>query len=91
MKGDELLPLIELLRVGPVAVLTGAGLSAGSGLPTYRGADGEWLHAQPIQHQAFLCSEAVRRRYWARSYAGWQIMGRAEPNAGHRVLAALER
>lgn len=91
MKGDELLPLIELLRVGPVAVLTGAGLSAGSGLPTYRGADGEWLHAQPIQHQAFLCSEAVRRRYWARSYAGWQTMGRAEPNAGHRVLAALER
>ena len=91
MKPDDLLPLINLLHGEPIAVLTGAGLSAASGLPTYRGAAGEWLHAKPIQHQEFLRSAAVRRRYWARSYAGWETMGRAEPNAGHSALAMLEQ
>lgn len=88
---NDLLPLIDLLRGEPIAVVTGAGLSAASGLPTYRGAAGEWLHAKPIQHQEFLHSEAVRRRYWARSYVGWETLGRAEPNPGHRALAALEQ
>lgn len=91
MDRDDLLPLIDLLRGEPIAVLTGAGLSAASGLPTYRGAEGEWLHAKPIQHQEFLRSAAVRRRYWARSYVGWETLGRAEPNLGHRALAALEQ
>ncbi|MCB1916915.1 MAG: NAD-dependent protein deacetylase [Rhodocyclaceae bacterium] len=88
---DRLRPLVALLRDGPVAVLTGAGLSAGSGLPTYRGPDGEWRHRKPILHQDFLRSEAVRRRYWARSLVGWPTMGGAEPNAGHFALATLER
>jgi len=91
MDRDDLLPLVELLRGGPVAVLTGAGLSAASGLPTYRGPDGQWRHRKPIQHQEFLASAAVRQRYWARSLVGWRTMGPAEPNAGHRALAMLER
>lgn len=90
MNRNDLLPLIKLLQGEPIAVLTGAGLSAASGLPTYRGPGGEWLHARPIQHQDFLRSAAVRRRYWARSFVGWETMGRAEPNAGHLALAALE-
>ncbi len=91
MDCDDLLPLLELLRGEPLAVLTGAGLSAASGLPTYRGPDGQWQHRKPIQHQEFLASAAVRQRYWARSLVGWRTMGPAEPNAGHRALALLER
>jgi NAD-dependent SIR2 family protein deacetylase len=33
----------------------------------------------------------MRRRYWARSALGWAQMRGAEPNAGHRALAVLER
>ena len=80
-----------LLRRGPVAVITGAGLSTASGIPAYRDRDGQWQHARPIQHQDFLRSEAVRRRYWARSFVGWPVVGWASPNRGHRALAALER
>jgi NAD-dependent SIR2 family protein deacetylase len=38
----------------------------------------------------FLRSDAVRKRYWARSFAGWPIVARARPNAGHDALARLE-
>ena len=91
MPSEEVLRIARLLAQGPVAVLTGAGLSTASGIPAYRDRHGQWQHARPIQHQDFLRAETVRRRYWARSFVGWPIMGRAAPNAGHRVLAALER
>ncbi len=42
-------------------VLTGAGISAGSGIPTYRDAEGTWLRATPITHQEFLRDPARRR------------------------------
>ena len=32
----------------------------------------------------------MRQRYWARSFVGWRRFSKAEPNAAHRVLAALE-
>ncbi|MBA4109087.1 MAG: NAD-dependent protein deacetylase [Leptothrix sp. (in: Bacteria)] len=83
--------LLALLGAGPWVVLTGAGLSTGSGIPAYRDRHGQWLHTKPIQHQEFLASEATRRRYWARSYVGWQTLSRAEPNAGHRAMAQLEQ
>ena len=89
-KGPELFALLDLLAGGPIAVLTGAGLSTASGVPAYRDRYGQWQHPQPIRHQDFLASAAVRRRYWARSFVGWPRMGQAEPNDGHRALAALE-
>jgi NAD-dependent SIR2 family protein deacetylase len=90
--GDAVIARVAgLLGSGPLAVITGAGLSTASGIPAYRDRHGQWQHARPIQHQDFLRSEAVRRRYWARSYVGWQRMARAVPSRGHRALAALER
>ncbi len=71
-------------------VLTGAGLSTLSGIPDYRDRDGGWKGASPIQHQAFVTQLAKRKRYWARSMAGWPPVARAEPNAGHQALTALE-
>ncbi|MEZ5613060.1 MAG: Sir2 family NAD-dependent protein deacetylase [Rhodocyclaceae bacterium] len=68
MNPDDMHRLMELLQGGPVAVLSGAGLSVASGLPSYRGQNGEWLHSRPIQHQEFLSSEAVQQRYWARGF-----------------------
>ncbi len=71
-------------------VITGAGLSAASGIPTYRDDKGNWLRSDPIQHQDFIQSAASRQRYWARSMAGWPIVARAKPNMAHRALVDLE-
>lgn len=70
-------------------VLTGAGVSTDSGIPDYRDRDGGWKGASPIQHQAFIGQLSKRRRYWARSMAGWPPVARARPNPGHRALARL--
>ncbi len=71
-------------------VLTGAGISVDSGVPAYRDEAGNWLYRRPIQHQEFLQQDRVRKRYWARSLAGWPTVRDAGPNDAHRALAALE-
>lgn len=86
---SNLAQFVALLRNGPVAVISGAGLSTASGIPAYRDRNGQWQHSRPILHHEFLRSEAVRRRYWARSFVGWPTMGQATPNRGHLALAAL--
>ena len=72
-------------------VLTGAGCSTDSGIPDYRDGNGDWKRSQPVNFQAFMGSDAVRRRYWARSLVGWQRFRRAAPNAAHAALARLEQ
>ncbi|WP_276206928.1 Sir2 family NAD-dependent protein deacetylase [Oceanicoccus sagamiensis] len=71
--------------------VTGAGISAGSGIPTYRDDKGHWQSREPIQHQAFITDPFQRQRYWSRSAVGWPYMGRAKPNNAHHALAALEQ
>ncbi len=72
-------------------VITGAGLSAGSGIPTYRDNEGTWLRSDPIQHQDFINKPSSRQRYWARSMVGWPKMSLANPNSGHLALVELEK
>lgn len=72
-------------------VLTGAGVSTGSGIPGYRDHAGQWQRKQPITHQEFTGSAAARQRYWARSMVGFKVMAHAVPNAAHQALAQLEQ
>jgi NAD-dependent SIR2 family protein deacetylase len=44
-----------------------------------------------MTYQTFIASAAARRRYWARSYLGWQHIARAVPNDGHLAVAELGR
>ncbi|OLT20414.1 NAD-dependent deacetylase [Pseudonocardia sp. CNS-139] len=64
-------------------------MSTDSGIPDYRGPGSP--RRTPMTYQQFLSGVPAQRRYWARSHVGWARMAHAEPNAGHRAVAELER
>lgn len=74
-----------------MVLLSGAGISVGSGIPTYRDADGTWLRNTPVQHQDFLKSERARQRYWLRSFKGWPSVSAAIPSPAHHAVTRLEQ
>ncbi|HET8760536.1 MAG TPA: NAD-dependent deacylase [Nitrospiria bacterium] len=74
-----------------VTALTGAGISAESGIPTFRGPEGLWNNYRPEElatPEAFARDpELVWRWYdWRRG-----IVAKAKPNAAHTGLAALQQ
>lgn len=75
-----------------VAVLTGAGMSAESGIPTFRDAlTGLWSHFDPAQlasEEGFRADPQFVWDWYAERRAGVRA---AQPNAGHRALAAFAR
>ncbi len=85
---DVMRAALDLLTDRPLVVLGGAGMSTDSGIPDYRG-PGSPARA-PMTYQEFVAGPEAQQRYWARSHIGWGRMRRAEPNAGHRALAALD-
>ncbi|MEP1469788.1 MAG: NAD-dependent protein deacetylase [Halieaceae bacterium] len=88
---NHLTSLQEFLRAHPkLVVLSGAGISKGSGIPTYRDSEGNWRANEPIKHQEFVADKSRRQRYWARSLRGWPGVRDAQPNDAHRAVARLE-
>jgi len=74
-----------------IVVFTGAGVSADSGIPTFRGAGGLWRNFRSedlATPQAFSRDPALVWEWyeWRRG-----LVRAAEPNAAHRAIAKLER
>ena len=79
-----------LAEARAIAVLTGAGISAESGVPTFRGAGGMWRLFRP---EDLATPEAFARDpklCW--EWYDWRrgLIAGVQPNAGHAALAELE-
>ena len=73
-----------------VTVLTGAGISAESGVPTFRGAGGLWRNFRPEELATPEAFERNPQFVW--EWYDWRrsIVAKARPNRGHHALADLE-
>lgn len=85
---DELLR--RLASADEVVAFTGAGISAESGVPTFRGNDGIWTKFKPEELasvDAFMRNPALVWEWYSQRK---KIIGSVHPNAGHIALAQLE-
>ena len=71
-------------------VLTGAGVSAESGIPTFRGEGGLWTKYDPVKVSSIDSFLADPASYWRVSKERGTVALSARPNAGHDALAAME-
>jgi NAD-dependent deacetylase len=91
MRHEE--PQRWLAEAEAITVLSGAGISTGSGIPDFRGPQGVWTKDPSAQAmftlQNYVADPAVRERAWRerRDNPAWT----AQPTAAHRALADLER
>ena len=81
-------------KKGFVTVLSGAGMSAESGIPTFRGEEGYWKVGSRNYHPQEM---ATYRMFSRKPYEVWKwylyrkkICNGAEPNAGHVAIAKME-
>jgi NAD-dependent deacetylase len=82
---------IDAETIHAAVALTGAGISAESGVPTFRGKDGLW-------HSHRAEDLATPRAFQANPHLVWEwydwrrgLIARCQPNAGHHTLAEMER
>lgn len=80
---------------GNITVLTGAGISAESGIPTFRGREGYWTVGSKEYHPQEMATLYMFQQH---PYEVWQwylyrktICAEASPNAAHLAVAALEQ
>ncbi len=91
-KLDRLL-LQRIEAKGKITVLTGAGISAESGIPTFRGPEGYWTVGsrvyQPQEMATWNMFQRDPRAVWQWYLYRLGICARAEPNQGHHALVEL--
>jgi NAD-dependent deacetylase len=72
-----------------VLILTGAGVSAESGIPTFRGKDGYWRKLDPVQLATPEAFERNPKLVWEWYRERRQRIWNAQPNAAHAAIATL--
>lgn len=89
---QQIRPLVDILvRAERVAALTGSGISAESGIPTFRGADGLWKTYRSEDLATPSAFERNPQLVW--EWYDWRrgVMVNKEPNPGHKVLARWQQ
>jgi len=74
-----------------IVFFTGAGLSAESGIPTYRGKGGMW---HEYDYREYACQPAFERdpeKVWDFHDVRRETVGKCQPNAGHHVITEIQR
>jgi len=82
--------VIRLKDFSRIVFFTGAGLSAESGIPTYRGKGGIWAK---YDYEEYACQRAFDRdpgKVWDFHDERRRRVSACEPNEGHRIIAATE-
>jgi NAD-dependent deacetylase len=95
MDADERAELIKeavgfLATSARPSVFTGAGMSAESGIPTYRDQNGLWMNHDPEEVATAASLHHDPARVWEFFRIQRRVIERAVPNAGHLALAQLE-
>jgi NAD-dependent deacetylase len=83
--------MIKLRDFERIVFFTGAGLSAESGIPTYRGKGGIW---SKYNYEDYACQRAFDRdpeKVWDFHDKRREMMGSCEPNDAHRIIAEVQR
>jgi NAD-dependent deacetylase len=89
---DDVDRLRELLHGARRAVaLTGAGISTESGIPDFRSGRGIWAEFDPMEVGHIAAFRRDPARVWRFYRLRIDVVRQAQPNAGHRALAQLER
>jgi NAD-dependent deacetylase len=84
-------PPIRLRDFDRIVFFTGAGLSAESGIPTYRGHGGIW---NQYRYEDYACQRAFNadpEKVWDFHDVRRARVAACEPNRGHRVIAEVQR
>jgi NAD-dependent deacetylase len=83
--------LARLRDASAVTVLTGAGISAESGVPTFRGKDGLWQNYKVEELATVQAFQKNPRLFW--QFYNWrrQVLHDIKPNLGHYALVDFER
>ncbi len=81
----------QIRRSESCVVLTGAGISAESGVPTFRGKEGLWGKFRAEDLATMEAFVANSRLVW--EWYNWrrELMNKVKPNAGHLALTELEK
>ena len=97
MSADIPVPAADLTRAAELVAaarrgvaFTGAGVSAESGIRTFRGEGGLWRQYDPYKVASIAGFRRDPAVYWRVASEGWNRYLQARPNPGHVALAALE-
>ncbi|HVQ21074.1 MAG TPA: Sir2 family NAD-dependent protein deacetylase, partial [Terrimicrobiaceae bacterium] len=82
---------ISIAPVDRLFILTGAGISAESGIPTFRDAGGLWRKYRIEEVASPYAWRRDPRLVWDFYSMRRRVASEAKPNPGHFALAALER
>jgi NAD-dependent deacetylase len=92
MEDEKLNAVAEALRNSrKIFFITGAGISAESGIPTFRGKEGYWREHNPMELASPEGFERDPKLVWEWYNYRKELIGKAKPNAGHVTIAEMEK